>query len=69
MSTDLTATVGSPMPPVELQSADGSPVTLADFAGDGPLLVMALRYYGCLPCLAETRRELEAAVEPLWVPG
>lgn len=52
----MTATVGRPMPDVKLEDASGSPVALSEYYGSGPLLVVALRYYGCLPCLEFVRR-------------
>lgn len=60
--------VGGPMAPVELESADGRPVRLADYVGDGPLLVVALRYYGCLPCL-EFVRSVGAAYDEFQATG
>ncbi len=41
--------VGDRMPEVMLRRATGEPVALSEFT-DRPLLVLALRYYGCLPC-------------------
>ncbi len=52
----MIATVGQPMPDVKLEDASGSSVALSDYFSSGPLLVVALRYFGCLPCLEFVQR-------------
>ncbi len=52
----MTLPVGAPLPPVEIHRAGGARVALAELVGDRPLVVAALRYFGCLPCLEFTAR-------------
>lgn len=41
---------GQPLPSIDLVTLDGRPTTLRDHLGDRPSVVLAMRYYGCLPC-------------------
>jgi peroxiredoxin len=51
-----------PKPPeITLHDPDGSPIELASLAAD-PLVVVLVRYYGCLPCQAYLR-DVDAARE------
>lgn len=41
---------GQPLPPIDLVDLDGHPTSLRDHLHDRPAVVLAMRYYGCLPC-------------------
>lgn len=41
---------GALLPHIDLVSLDGRPTALQEHLGHRPTLVLAMRYYGCLPC-------------------
>lgn len=41
---------GDPLPTIDLVDLDGHPTRLRDHLSDRPTIVLAMRYYGCLPC-------------------
>ncbi len=59
--------VGDRLPPIALTTLDGTVTSLDEQRGGRPTLVLAVRYYGCLPCqhylvgLDEHTAELEEA--------
>lgn len=41
---------GDALPPIDLVDLDGAATTLQDQLSGRPIVVLAVRYYGCLPC-------------------